>query len=336
MRNFLLPILFALSLFILPACGIIKPNTAGINVNNITGHMAETPVTEGLHATWWLSHYIQVPLNARVFDANVAYGAGNMAVSSDRQGLGYAINLSWQVGSPQSARELLYHVNRNPGPELEVWAQQIIAPSVDQAVKSVFVRYTLSNILTQRDQVGVEVAAEIHRLVEERMTGISPSLADAIDINQVVLTNLDYDPQLKDSIEQTQIVAQERLRAQENLETERVRMQLGVAQAEADRESAVTRAQGEADAMRIQTEALVAQFRSLRAAGIDPNLYVAVSRWDGHMPMFVTGDGGGDVANLLINIPTAGTMSAEPEAPVAAPAPADPIPTAIPIPSIFR
>jgi regulator of protease activity HflC (stomatin/prohibitin superfamily) len=256
--------------------------------------MKENSLSEGMHWTGF-SSVVEVPLQAQVYVANVPYGGVEVAVSRDRQSLGYTFNVSWQIRDLRAARNLSYYNGKN----WEDWGSLLVSPPVGQAVKNIFVGYTLEEILGSREVIRSQVAEEISRIVEERLVSISPQLSGAIQINQVNLTNLDWNPELKSAIESTQIVAQGRLQAQQTLELQTLQMQTAVRQAEADRDAMLVRVNAEAEAARVQANAQRDAMLALREAGLDPNLISYLEKWDGVLPRIV---GSGD-QNLMMQIP---------------------------------
>jgi regulator of protease activity HflC (stomatin/prohibitin superfamily) len=284
------------------ACTKVGPNQVAV-MTSCTGVMKDTTLSEGFHVTGLDEAYI-VGLNSQFIDVNVPYASSETAVTRDRQALGFAFNISYQVTSGDAARALSYHVSRTYDESI---ARTLIRPVVDQAVKNVFALYNLEHILANRESIRVEVGREVSRILEERLLGIHESLGGAVEVIQVNLTNLDWAPELKNAIEQTQVVAQERRRATEQLEMRTIEFQQRVREAEAEGSAEITRATALARSREIEATSRRSYYETLSEAGIDPNQYAQMelflSRWNGELPAFIGGGSGTAATGSTFSIP---------------------------------
>lgn len=285
-------------------CTTVGPNSAGV-LTSCTGVMKEDTLSEGFHVTG-LDSVEHFDLGSTTFTVSVPYGSAETAVTSDRQQVGYSFDISYQIASGIAARNLYYHNRINNVDEFYNTVQSsMIKPVVDQAVKNVLVQYNLDHVLRSREAIRIEVANEISRILEERLTAIDQSLSETIKINQVNLTNLDWAPELRQAIERTQVTAQERLQAQQELERRTIEFQITVREAEAEGSAEIARAQATSQARLIEAESRRNYYETIRLAGIDADSYAQtelfMNHWNGVLPMFISG--GDDDARFSIPMP---------------------------------
>jgi regulator of protease activity HflC (stomatin/prohibitin superfamily) len=277
-----LSLLLAFTLF-LGGCAVVSPGEAG--VQRFMGKPKERVLTPGVS---FPNFNTVTYVNLQTRNYNLTYNTNdvNAAISADMQTVGFSINLNYFITSPEAARNLFLYVNTDPN----TWELSILEPAVRQSVMSVFVRYSLRQLVENRDQVRVEVAAAINAVVEERLAERNPVLSGAISVTQVALTNLDYSREFEQMIEATQREEQRIRLARNELERARVENERQLVEAQAERLAAVERARGEAEALEIRTTAQSEAYERLRRSGVDVNKYLFLERWNGTMPTVLGGD----------------------------------------------
>lgn len=292
----------------LTACSKIEPGHVGIK--NFMGNLREGHLDNGLHFTG-LAQVISVTLQSQTFELEVTHDSSQAAVTSDMQNVGFEINLAYYVPSGEAANNLIRFVNRNP----DRWLYEIISPAIEQSVKTVFATRTLREIVEQRETVRLRISAEIQRLVDERLSERDPVLLGALLLTQVNLSNLEYDEELQDIINETVRQQQRQLQAQNEVERQLIELQAQVQAASAERQSQVELSQGRAESMMIEAQA-IAERRELQAiaeasfytalaeAGVDVNAYIYIQRWSGNLPEVMTG--GEDNPALLLPVNNSG------------------------------
>lgn len=268
---------------LLGGCTVVQPGTAG--VQTFMGSPKERVLEAGVSFPNF-NNVTRVNLQAQNY--NLTYGTNdpNAAITSDMQTVGFSVNMNYFITSPDAARNLFLYMNRQP----DTWELSILEPAVRQAVMSTFVRYSLRQLVENRDQVRVEVAQAINELVEERLTERNPVLAGAITVTQVALTNLDYSREFEQMIEATQREEQRIRLARNELERARVENERQLVEAEAERLAAVERARGEAEALEIRSTAQAEAYTRLRQSGVDVNQFLFLERWNGTMPTVLGGE----------------------------------------------
>lgn len=257
-------------------CKVVPPGHVG--VQSFMGSLKENVLEPGAHFNF--NRVTRVSLQTRNIELSVLDSDPRAAVSSDMQSVGFAVNLNYYITGPQASRNLVRFVSRDP----DFWASLVIEPTIDQAVKSNFATRTLRELIEEREVVRAEIAASIEALIEERLTERDASLAGAVRVGQLTLTNLSYSEEFEQVIEETQREEQRIRLATNELERIRIESQRRLVEAEAERQAAVERARGVAEAMTIEAEAEANAAALLREAGYDVNYYRMLSVWDGVMP----------------------------------------------------
>lgn len=275
------------------SCVIVEPGNVG--VQTFMGSLKDRVLEPGLSFPN-VNTITHVSVQSRSYHVDYDTNHARAAVSSDMQTVGFAVDVNYYVSGPDAARELVRLVNRDP----ETWERLIIAPTIDQAVKTVFARYSLRNLIENRETVRTECAEAIVNLIDQRLTERDVVLRGAIRVAQVTLTNLDYSSEFEAVIEATQREEQRVRLAQNELERIRIESERQIVEAEAARRAAVERSRGVAEAMEIEAQARANTYRLLTDAGLDIATYLFLERWNGELPTVMAGE------NQLLSIPALG------------------------------
>jgi prohibitin 2 len=155
----------------------------------------------------------------------------------------------------------------------------LIAPRVQEALKEVTATESAETIVQKREDVKVRA-----------LKGAVGKIGSILDVQDVVIENITLSPQLESAIEAKMVQEQEAAKA---------RFIQQKTQIEAD--TAVIRAKGEAEAIRIRADAI----------RDNPGLIQLqiVEKWDGRAPLVIGGGAGGaSGANILLplGLPTMG------------------------------
>lgn len=159
-----------------------------------------------------------------------------------------------------------------------LYRERIIDPAVQESLKVVTSSYTAEDLIRNRAKVKAEVEAEIiKRLLAYHIT---------VDPQGVSIVNFDFSEEFNKAIEAKQV-------AQQEAEKQKYVLQ----QAELQKQTEVARAQGKAQAAKLNAEAL-------KVSG--GGLVIArewIDKWDGKLPSVSAGGGGGqfiiDLGSLL-------------------------------------
>lgn len=220
------------------------------------------------------------------------------AASNDLQDVNTEIAVNYKISDNDNQVQYLYqqfagdHENR------------IIAPMVQEAVKSATARYTAEQLITQRESVKQTIA---NALTEK----LQPY---GITIQEVAITNFNFSADFNKAIEQKVIVEQQKLQSQLELEQKQIEVQKLVAeqnatataqviQATADRDSAILRAEGDANATIVRAEAQRQAIDKVQHV-LTPEYiqYLYSQQWNGKLPSVMVNGGstGGSMFDMWL------------------------------------
>lgn len=188
---------------------VVPAGHTGIKVT--LGSVKEETLQEGVH--------FKIPFISKIVltdnRTQIATVEGSSA-SKDLQSVDTAIAVNFRVNGTDSAK--LY---KNVGTS---YVETIITPSIQEATKSVFARYTAEELITKRSEVGISIKAELENKVKDY----------GILIENLNITNCDFSEEFNKAIEAKQTATQEALKAQENTVKIQEEAKQKVIQAEAE------------------------------------------------------------------------------------------------------
>ena len=135
---------------------------------------------------------------------------------------------------------------------------RIIDPAVQESVKAVTARFTAEDLITQRDQVSMQIKDLLATRLGTRN----------IIVDEFSITELNFSEIFNNSIEAKQVAEQQALKARQDLERIKI-----------EAEQKVTTSRAEADAQRLQRETITKELLQLRA----------IEKWDGRLPQVTSG-----------------------------------------------
>ncbi len=179
---------------------------------------------------------------------------------------------------------------RTVGPN---WFDTLVEPRINQFFKAETVKYNTVDIAPNREQIRLAVQAKL----DEDLRQFSITVAD------LLIDNIDFTTEFKQSIEEKQIAAQNALREQERISQRQAEAQQGVESAKGEAEQERERARGAADAIRIRAEGQ-AEANRLLDASLTPQViqYLAVDKLADDLDIALLPSGQGiiiDPATLL-------------------------------------
>ncbi len=136
------------------------------------------------------------------------------------------------------------------------WFDRLIEPRVNNFFKEETVKYSTVDVGPNREQIRTAVK---NRLAAD----LAPY---SIEINDLLIDNIDFQPEFKNAIEQKQIATQDALREQERIKQKEFEAEQLVATAKGEADAIRERANGQADANRALAQSLtpeVIQFQAL-------------------------------------------------------------------------
>jgi regulator of protease activity HflC (stomatin/prohibitin superfamily) len=202
------------------------------------------------------------------------------SASKDLQTISSVIAVNYKVLNDYS-QSVYKNIGRN-------YVDVIITPAIQECVKAVTARYTAEELITKRQQVSEEMR-------EELITKIS---SYGFEIQVFNIITFDFSAEYNAAIEAKQTAQQNALKAEQDLQRVRV-----------EAEQTVAKAQAEADSY------------SLKSREITPEILLMnyIDKWDGKLPVMVSGDGSVmlDVSALMAQI--AAETGAVPTTPITTP-----------------
>jgi len=179
------------------------------------------------------------------------------AVSKDLQAVTsrIAVNFSVRVGDSVD-------IVRNIGAQL--YMDKILAPAVQESVKSVTAKYTAEGLITERAKVGAEIAKGL----EEKVSSYG------IDVREFNIVNFDFSEAFNKAIEEKQVAQQELIRVRTEQEQLVVKAEAAAKAAEAQARAILVQAEAQAEANRMLAA-------SLSATLVE---YEKIQKWDGILP----------------------------------------------------
>lgn len=225
---------------------MVAASTAGVTKE--FGAVKDTVLLEGAHFIVPWFDVVPVYLGQQV--GNVK---GSQASSKDLQSVHSDLVVNFTVADPLN----LYKINTSlnyPG--------LIVEPAIQEVFKAIVSKYTAEELITQRDQVSIAITTALS-------TKLKPYF---LSVQTVNLTNFGFSQSFNASIEEKVTASQKAATAQRNLE-----------RIEFEAQARVTAAKGEAEAIRIQVEAIQNQ------GGEAYTQLKAIEKWDGKLPATMAG-----------------------------------------------
>lgn len=225
----------------------IKAGTRGVLLT--FGKASDVSISEGLH--------FKIPFAQQIIKMDIKtqkYEAKASAASADLQTVSTDVTVNYYI-----VGETVPTLYRDIGLDYQ---EKIIQPAVQEVVKAATARYTAEELITKRP----EVKEQIDIGLRERL------VSKGIIVQDILITNFDFSQSFNAAIEAKVTAEQNALAAKNKL-----------AQVEYEAQQRVTQAQGEAEAIRIQAQAITAQ------GGAEYVQLQAIAKWDGILPRYTGG-----------------------------------------------
>ena len=233
------------------------------------GEVSKTSYDAGFHLKIPFAQQVETMSNKiQVYETPAS------AVSKDLQTVNSSIAVNYRLSSGKTSS--MYE-------EVGVdYRDVLIAPAVQECMKSATAKYTAEELITERQAVGDAVK-----------TSLDARLNDyGIFIEKFNIVNFDFTDEFNNAIEAKQVAEQNLLKT----ETEQKQVKL-IAQTEADKK--VIAAKAEAEAILAQAQAQADANKLLEQSLSEKVIaYEQIQKWNGVMPKVTGSDSG-----LLINVP---------------------------------
>jgi prohibitin 2 len=209
---------------------------------------------EGLQfvAPWQTTRTENIRVQRQRFDNLTAF-------SQETQDVFISATLNYSV-SPNAVQQLY----RQVGP---TWFDILVEPRVNDYFKQEVVSYETVEVAPNRENIR---RAVLNRLSEDLGTF-------SITVNDLLIDEIDFQPEFKASIEQKQIATQDALREQERIRQRQAEADQAIETARGEAESIRVRAEGQAEANRLIGQSItpeVIQFQAIQALG--DNIQIAL------------------------------------------------------------
>lgn len=222
-----------------------------LNLNRVTGEIKG----EGF--------YVLNPFTQSVVEMNVQLQKTEVeasAASKDLQDVQAKIAVNFHLDP--SKVDIIYQDMRND------YAERLIAPAIQESIKSATAKYTAEELITKRSEVREAIALNIKEKVVYR----------GIIIDEVNLINFNFSSSFNAAIENKVKAEQDALASRNTLEKIKYEAQQAVEKAKGEADSRIATAEAEARAIKIQAEAIQNQ------GGAEYVNLKAIEKWDGTLP----------------------------------------------------
>jgi regulator of protease activity HflC (stomatin/prohibitin superfamily) len=178
------------------------------------------------------------------------------AASSDLQTVNAEVAVNYNV-NPDAVADIYSRLGRD-------YSSRVIDPAIQEVVKAVTAKYTAEQLITQRAQVTTDIQTALTARLQ---------VYDIV-VTTVSITNFDFSKQFNEAIE-SKVTAQQNAEAAKNK----------LAQVQYEAQQTVAKATADAEAIRIQTQAIQSgggqAYVQLQAIKVQQS---AVEKWNGALP----------------------------------------------------
>lgn len=270
--------LFLLTALMLTGCGTVDEGNRGVKL--VWGAAEGDPLSPGLHGYNFFSTDIEeVDVRERKFEE------ATEASTKDQQVVNTTVALNYRANA-----ENIVEIYSKIGGDPEKWEATILAPQIQEVLKSVTAQYTALELITKRPEVKQKITEELTKLIT----------VSNFDVIRVSVTDFKFSDVYRKSIESKQVAEQQALQAQNELDRNALEVKKIEQQAGAEKSAAITRAEGDAESLRIRSEAAADWHRKIGASATEASLrYFEIQEWNGVAPTYV----GGGASMLLPSSP---------------------------------
>jgi len=252
-----------------------------VGVKDIFGEVSPTVLSSGLviKEPYAKIQVFNMKLQKILLENIEASDIGGQKVYAD-------IVINFRVKDKESAREI-YTTVGNPKDYIEIMA---LSEKAQEGFKGTTVKYEALEILEKRD----EVKESARQSILNRLP-IDIFIVESISIIDIRYTeSFDLAIQRKKDAEQLALASEEEVKVAE------AEAKKQIATAQGEKQVAILHAEAEAESLRIQREAVKQAPELLELRRIERDK-LAIEKWDGKMPIWVTA--GGEIPFININNP---------------------------------
>lgn len=188
------------------------------------------------------------------------------AASKDLQNVATKVAINCSI-NPNAAKEIYKSVW-----DEAALAINVVQPAIQEAIKSATAKFTAEELITKRDQIAQTVTDNLKNKLNNR----------GINVQNVNIVNFQFSPSFDAAIEDKVKAEQEALTAKNQLAQIQYEWEQAVTKAKAGKEAKILAAEAEAEAIKIQTEAIKAN------GGEEYVELKRIDKWDGKYPTTIT------------------------------------------------
>jgi len=215
------------------------------------GKPSPVAMSEGLHFKYPIAQkVIKIDVKTQKYEAEASSASKDLQVVTTKVAVNYHL-------FPEGVPELYQKIGLS-------YANRIIQPAVQEVIKASTAQFTAEELITKRP----EVKNTIKELLSDRLT------KRGIVTEEISITDFDFSQSFNDAIEQKVTAEQLKLKAERDLERIII-----------EKEQAITKAQAEAESLRLQKQEVTVNLIKLRQIEVQR---IAIEKWDGVLPK-VTG-----------------------------------------------
>ena len=231
-----------------------------IRFNAVTG----TILNEGLQAKSPIDKVIKMNVQTQLYEVPAA------SASKDLQDVETTVAINYKL-DPSEVAEIYKTLGMS-------YIEKIAPPAVQEIVKAITARYNAEDMILKRENVKADIANELTLRLAER--GIITEIVN--------ITNFKFSDEFTRAIEAKVVAVQKVLEAQNKLEQIKVEALQAKAAAEGRANATIAEANGQAEAIRIVTDAQVSANEKLNATLNDDILrYIMLDRFGDNIQIWV-------------------------------------------------
>lgn len=240
-----LVIVIAVALLAFQSFTIVQAGHRGVILQ--LGAVQPNVLAEGLH---FKMPFIQtvIPIEVRVQKAE----SNQVSASRDLQTVTTTLAVNYHLDGTS-----VNNLYQNVGME---YRARIVDPAIGESLKAVTAQYTAEDLISKRS----EVSAKVKEALSAKL-----SMYNMI-LDEINITEFKFSEEFDRAIEQKQIAEQQALKSK--LDLERIKI---------EKEQEITRAEAQAEALRLQKQEVTQELIALRQ--IEAQLK-AIEKWDGKLP----------------------------------------------------
>lgn len=275
----------------------IEAGHRGIVFDKLRGGVQMETMTEGLHFRIpFFQSVLQIPIRTQkiIFSSEsnkqLSYNK-SMSFSSPAQTYGSMFAASSDLQDVYVDAVVTYHLD--PGSVAKIYQEvgtdyenKKVIPRAIDAVKTFTAKYKVADILTKREEIKNKVFDDLRKTLS----------SDNIILEDVSLTNFDFNDQFKAAIEQKQIEEQKALKEEYILNQKEIRVQQKIKEAEADKQAKILEGEGVAaynKLIQLEISDKVLEYKQLE------NARRAIEKWEGVYPSTYFGSSEGSAIPLI-------------------------------------